>query len=174
MLLHELGSHVTCPQKAAAKHAGCLEFPYKSMLGQATIATTIVATRPTSSHISRRGTLDTASCKEWHSPGSSTGASFHSTGEGKAARQPAMLCSSCLESRVIDPIDTYIAPCPAAMPWSRNAFRSAGRGFGVSMLVGPTNCSHRGYIHAVLIPGATPDTCRCLCQHCLTKYAHCN
>ncbi len=38
----------------------CMDLPYKSMLGQATIATTIldnVATRPTSSHISRRGTV---------------------------------------------------------------------------------------------------------------------
>ncbi len=169
MLLHELGSHVTYPQKAA----GCFEFPYKSMLGQAAIATTIVATRPTSSHISRRGTLDTASCKEWHSPGISTGASFHSTGEGKAARQPAMLCSSCLENQAADPIDTYIAPCPAAMPWSRNAFRSAGRGFGCQCWLALQTAVTGGYIHAVLNPGATPDTCRCLCQHCLTKYAHC-
>ncbi len=129
----------------------CMDLAYRSMLGQATIATTIdknVATRPTSSHISRRGTVDTASCKE--SLGSSTGARFHSTGEGKAARQPAMLCSSCLESRAADPIDTYIAPCPAAMPWSRHAFRSAGRGFGVSMLLGPIDCSHKG-LHSCCI-----------------------
>ena len=102
--------------------------------------------------------VDAASCKE--SPGSSTGASFHSTGERKAARQPAMLCSSCLESRAADPLTHILlhAPLPCL-----------GQGMPSDLQVGVLGCQcwlalqtavTGGYIHAVLIPGATPDTCR--------------
>ena len=72
--------------------------------------------------------------------GKSCGASFQSTGLGKADRLPARLCSSASVRRAAVPMETYTAPCPAASPCSTKAPRSAGSALAEFALMGPTNC----------------------------------